>query len=163
MGTKGKAIVGVDVTKLLDLLNQAYADEWLAYYQYWIGAKVAQGRMRGIVVGELMEHATDELRHAEMLAERILQLGGTPVTSPEKWYKVSGCGYDEPSDPNVKALIEQNIRGEQCAISVYKKLVDFTEGKDHITYGMVLSILKDEVEHEDDLQMLQEDMQVPIK
>ncbi|MFZ5806358.1 MAG: ferritin-like domain-containing protein [Verrucomicrobiota bacterium] len=163
MGTKGKAIVKVDVKKLLDLLNQAYADEWLAYYQYWIGAKVAQGRMRGIVVSELMEHAADELRHAEMLAERILQLGGMPVTSPEKWYKVSGCGYDEPTNPNVKALVEQNIRGEQCAISVYKKLVDFTEGKDHITYDMVLSILKDEVEHEDDLQMLQEDMQAPMK
>ena len=49
MGTKGKAIVGVDVNKLLTQLNKALADEWLAYYQYWVGAKVAVGRMRGII------------------------------------------------------------------------------------------------------------------
>ncbi len=51
MGTKGKAIVGVNVEELVTVLNKAYADEWLAYYQYWVGAKVASGRMRGIVAG----------------------------------------------------------------------------------------------------------------
>ncbi|MCD6079878.1 MAG: ferritin, partial [Candidatus Omnitrophica bacterium] len=64
MGTKRREIVGVDVEKLIELLNKAYADEWLAYYQYWIGAKVAEGMMRGAVVQELEEHAQDELRHA---------------------------------------------------------------------------------------------------
>lgn len=51
MGTKGKAIVGTDVKKLLDMLNKAYADEWLAYYQYWVGSKVACGR-RGALLPE---------------------------------------------------------------------------------------------------------------
>ncbi|MDD5527057.1 MAG: hypothetical protein PHE11_06625 [Candidatus Omnitrophica bacterium] len=27
------------------------ADEWPAYYQYWVGSKVACGRMRGIIAG----------------------------------------------------------------------------------------------------------------
>ena len=31
----------VDNKKLVDLLNVAFAEEWLAYYQYWIGAQVA--------------------------------------------------------------------------------------------------------------------------
>jgi len=34
MGTKGRQIIGMDVDKLLQLLNAAYASEWLAYYQY---------------------------------------------------------------------------------------------------------------------------------
>ena len=42
MGTKGKSIVKLDVDKLIEMLNKAYADEWLAYYQYWIGAKVVK-------------------------------------------------------------------------------------------------------------------------
>ena len=37
MGTKGRQIVGMDVDELLDMLNKAFADEWLAYYQYWLG------------------------------------------------------------------------------------------------------------------------------
>jgi bacterioferritin len=158
MGTIGKKIVGVDIKKLLKLLNKAYADEWLAYYQYWAGAKLAKGMMRGAVVAELEQHAGDELRHAGMLVERILQLGGTPLLSPQDWYKETNCGYDAPFDPNVRTLLEQNIKGEQCAIKVYSKLADMTKDKDLITYNVVVSILADEVEHEEDLQAIEEDM-----
>ncbi len=158
MGTKGLSLVQVDIPKLIELLNRALADEWLAYYQYWIGAKVAQGPMRSAVVAELEEHANDELRHAGMLVERILQLGGTPLLSPDEWQKMTNCGYDAPTDPSVKALLEQNVKGEQCAIEVYRTIVEMTRGKDDVTFRMALEILQDEVEHEDDLQALQEDM-----
>jgi bacterioferritin len=160
MGTKGREIVGTDVDKLIEMLNEALADEWLAYYQYWVGAKVAKGPMRGAVAAELVEHATEELEHAELLAERILQLGGTPLLSPEDWYKVTGCGYEVPEDPHVEVLLEQNIKGEQCAIGAYQKLVELTKDADPVTYEMVLSILKDEVEHEEDLQAIAEDIQL---
>ncbi len=33
MGTRGREIVGMDVDRLIDMLNRAYASEWLAYYQ----------------------------------------------------------------------------------------------------------------------------------
>jgi len=160
MGTIGKEIVGMDVNVLVKELNKALADEWLAYYQYWIGAKVAKGPMRGAVVAELVEHANEELEHAGMLVERILQLDGTPVLSPEDWYKVTNCGYEAPSDSKVKTLLEQNIKGEQCAIDVYQKLSTMVKDKDPITYQMVLEILADEVEHEEDLEALLEDMQL---
>jgi bacterioferritin len=159
MGTKGIEIVDLDVGELLGILNGAFSDEWLAYYQYWIGAKVVKGPMKEAVIAELLQHAGDELRHADMLAMRIIQLGGTPVTKPEEWYKHSGCGYDAPDDPFVKKVLEQNIKGEQCAILTYRKLVDLTAGKDPVTYNIALQILQDEVEHEEDLQELVEDLQ----
>ena len=46
MGTRGREIVGMDVDELLKLLNAAYASEWLAYYQYWLGAKIIKGPMK---------------------------------------------------------------------------------------------------------------------
>ena len=159
MGTKGREIVDLDVDKLIGMLNEALADEWLAYYQYWIGAKVVSGPMKDAAVAELIEHATDELRHADMLVARIMQLGGTPILSPDEWNKLSGCGYMKPDDPFVKKILEQNIKGEQCAIDTYKKISDFTKDKDPITYEIALSIMKDEVEHEDDLQALAEDLE----
>jgi bacterioferritin len=158
MGTRGREIVGVDVKKLVELLNKALADEWLAYYQYWIGAKVAVGPMRGSVVAELEEHASDELKHAGMLVDRIIQLGGTPILKPEDWYKMTNCGYDAPEDPSVKTLLKQNIKGEQCAIDVYQKLLGIVGGKDPVTYNMALEILEDEVEHEEDLEAIAEDI-----
>jgi bacterioferritin len=163
MGTKGREIVGVNIDELLTLMNKAYADEWLAYYQYWVGAKVAKGRMRGIIAKELEEHAQEELKHAEMLVARMIQLGGTPLLSPDAILKESNCGYDAPVDPNTKALLLQNIKGEQCAIETYVKLLAFVKDKDPITERIILEILEDEVEHEEDLEAMLEDMKSPVK
>lgn len=158
MGTKGLAIVNLDINELIRLLNKALADEWLAYYQYWIGAKVVKGFGKEEAVKELIEHAEDELRHAGMVADRILQLGGTPILDPIEWQELKNCAYEVPNDFNVKKIVEQNIRGEQCAIEVYQKLTDLTRGKDDVTYRIVQEILVDEVEHEDDLESLLEDL-----
>ena len=160
MGTKGRAIVGMDVDNLIEMLNKALADEWLAYYQYWVGAKVAKGPMRGDVTTELLEHATEELGHAELLADRIIQLGGTPLLKPEGWYKMTNCGYETPEDPYVEVLLEQNIKAEQCAIGVYQQLTELTKDADPVTYEIALSILTDEITHEEDLQALVEDIEL---
>jgi len=159
MGTKGLSIVKMDVKELIEKLNEALADEWLAYYQYWVGSKVIRGVMKDAAVAELVEHATDELRHADMLADRITQLGGDPILNPKEWFDKSGCGYAAPTDPAILKILDQNVKGEQCAIDAYSKLAEMTKDKDEITYQMVLEILKDEVEHEDDLQTLMEDIQ----
>lgn len=160
MGTEGRKIIKMDLNELIKELNKAIADEWLAYYQYWLGAKLAKGPMRKSVVAELSEHAADELRHADMLAKRINQLGGAPVLSPQDQYKVTNCGYEEPSDPRVKALLNQNIKAEQCAIDTYQNLINLVKEKDEITYQMLLKILADEIEHEDELEALVEDMEL---
>ena len=158
MGTKGRSIIGMDVEELVELLNKAFADEWLAYYQYWMGAKLAKGPMREAVAAELLQHATEELGHAEMLSLRIIQLGGTPPLSPKDWYEMTNCGYEPPEDPYTETLLDQNIKGEQCAIEVYQRLAEATKDTDPITYNMVVQILADEVEHEEDLQALVEDI-----
>ncbi len=159
MGTKGLSLVKMDVKELIDLLNKALADEWLAYYQYWVGAKVIKGSMKAEAVAELTEHAADELRHADMLAQRITHLGGTPILEPKEWYEKTGCGYAAPTDPAVLKILDQNVKGEQCAIEAYNKLAELTKEKDSITHQMALEILKDEIEHEDDLQTLMEDIE----
>jgi bacterioferritin len=163
MGTRGREIVGMDVDRLLDLLNRAYASEWLAYYQYWLGAKVIKGPMKDAVAAELNLHATEELNHAVMLAGRIVQLGGTPILDPRDWFTMSQCTYAPPSDPHVGVILDQNIAGEQCAISTYKEMMDATKDRDMVTYNLALTILQQEVEHEEDLQSLQEDLQLMLQ
>lgn len=163
MGTKGRQIIeelGIKIPDLITMLNKAYADEWLAYYQYWVGAKIAVGVPREAVVAELTQHATDELRHAGMVADRIIQLGGKILLEPKEWYSHTNCGYEKPDNPDLRVLLDQNIKGEQCAISVYKKLIDYTKDKDPVTYDISLQILEDEIEHEEDLENIKEDIQM---
>ncbi len=159
MATKGRSIIkGIEIETVIDLLNRAYADEWLAYYQYYVESKVVKGIMKDAVIAELDQHAADELRHAGMVADRILQLGGTPILHPDMWLEKSDCGYEAPKNFDVLVILEDAIKGEQCAIDVYSRLADMTRGKDIVTYDMVSRILADEVEHEEDLVALHEDI-----
>lgn len=163
MGTRGRQILeemGINIPELITLLNKAFSDEWLAYYQYWLGTKVAVGIPREAVVAELLQHSMDELRHAGMVADRIIQLGGTPILEPKLWYDHTNCGYEAPTDPDVRALLDQNIKGEQCAIGVYKNIMDYTKDKDTVTYDIALQIMTDEVEHEEDLEAIKEDIAI---
>ena len=152
MGVKGREILSLDVNALITMLNEALSEEWLAYYQYWIGARLMEGPMRSEIEPELLLHATQELNHATLVVNRIIQLGGTPVLTPADWMKLAKCDYEAPVDPYVEVVLEQNLRGERCAIQRYKQLADFTNGKDHTTHQMVTTILNEELEHEQDIE-----------
>ncbi|MEW9123800.1 MAG: ferritin-like domain-containing protein [Thermotaleaceae bacterium] len=152
MGRKAVEIANLDVEKLIQMLNEALAEEWLAYYQYWIGARLMEGPMRSEIEPELLLHATEELAHAELIVNRILQLGGTPVLNPDLWSKLARCKYEEPTDPYVEAILQQNLSGERCAIQRYEEIASYTNGKDHATYQMATTILNDELEHEHDIE-----------
>jgi bacterioferritin len=52
---------------------------------------VCIGIFREDVQAELMEHANGELGQAQKLADRIIELGGTPITDPAEWPKLANC------------------------------------------------------------------------
>mgnify|MGYP004701331999 CR=1 FL=1 len=152
MGKHAVKILNIDVDKLIGMLNAALAEEWLAYYQYWIGARLMEGPMRSEIEPELLLHATQELNHAVLVVNRIIQLGGTPVIDPKDWTKLARCSYDAPTDPYIEAILEQNLTGERCAIQRYQEIAEFTAGKDYATHQMATTILNEELEHENDIE-----------
>ncbi|MBA4322459.1 MAG: ferritin [Odoribacter sp.] len=152
MGKQAINVASVDVDKLLIMLNAALSEEWLAYYQYWIGARLMEGPMRSEVEPELLLHADQELNHAVLVVNRIIQLGGTPVINPMQWTKLARCSYEEPSDPYIEVILGQNLEGERCAIKRYQEIADFTNGKDYTTHQMAVTILNEELEHENDIE-----------
>lgn len=152
MGKQAVKILGIKGEKLIQMLNEALCEEWLAYYQYWIGARLIKGPMRSEIEPELLLHADQELNHAVMIVDRIIQIGGQPVLTPSEWMKLGRCKYEVPSDPYIEVILNQNLSGERCAIKNYKSLADFTDGKDHTTYQMAITILNEEIEHEQDIE-----------
>lgn len=152
MGKHAVKILKLDTAQLIKMLNEALAEEWLAYYQYWIGARIMEGPMRSEVEPELLVHADEELAHAVMVVDRIVQLGGTPVLNPAKWMEIAGCKYAEPTDPYVEMILNQNLEAERCAIQRYQDIAEFTYGKDHTTHQIAINIMNDEIEHEEDIE-----------
>jgi len=143
-----------DVALLMNKLVMAFADEWMASYQYWMAAKLVQGELRSQVVKELIEHYNDEMRHADMIAKRLIELNGDFRMFPQDWHKIGGCHYDSITESSVISVLKENIKGEQCAIDFYKILLEMVKGKDEKTYSIILEILNDEIKHKKDLQEL---------
>jgi bacterioferritin len=54
---------------------------------------------------------------------------------------MTNCGYEAPVDHYVEEVLNQNIKGEQCAIRVYIALMETRREADPVTYYMVLTIL----------------------
>lgn len=163
MAQTAQYIVQDNLVKIVDMLNQLFAEEWLAYYQYWIGAKVVAGPMRPDIVDEFMEHANQELDHANKLADRIIQLGGTPVLNPEDWMRIAKCRYEAPTEACTTQVLKQNLTAERCAVSHYQQLCVLCNGIDYVTLRLAEKILKEEVEHEQEIEDFIQDIELTGK
>ena len=163
MGIAAQKICKLDHKELIDTLNQAYAEEWLAYYQYWIGSQIIFGPMRVTVQEEFVKHAKEELEHAQKIATRIIQLGGTPLLAPDEWIKQARCGYELPDNGLTMRLLKQNLDSERCAINRYQQICDMSFGKDFETYDIAQQILHDELDHEQDWEDFIKDLEESSK
>ena len=153
MGKKAREIVGGDADRLIELLNKAYADEWIAYFYYKHIAKMIQGLESPAIASKIEETANEELEHVDELAERIIQLGGEPVKNFEEIVKTANCPkVNYPSNwGDLKGAVKAIIEAERCAIKVYKDLLDvlMKDIRDPVTFHIIRHILQEEVEHED--------------
>jgi bacterioferritin len=154
MGKKAREIVGEKADEIIGELNKALADEWLAYMQYLSAANLVNAPP---VESRLKEVAAEELEHAGELSERIIQLGGTPIADPKKFFDETNCGYEVPSE-DVKKVLKDAIKGEGCAIDVYHKIAKMTKDSDPLTYQLVLHIMEEEEDHEQEFENLLEYM-----
>lgn len=157
MGSKAKQIVELDVEELLQDLNRLYADEWLAAYAYNYMGQVVTGRPAARHLAQLLlDTSKDELHHQEELAERITSLGGKPVADVTKLVEISNDGYPTPpyDEKDFEAIVQTVIKAEHMAIEAYNKVLKKVEGKDPITYELMLHIMSEEVEHEDEFEDL---------
>lgn len=142
---------------ILALLETALADEFLAFYQYWVCKHLVKGPGRSDVTPELGAHAWEELDHAEKLIERIKQLGGEPITSPVKWIE-KGNPWREPATSDALEQLAILTEAERDAIDHYQRIVDASAGRDEVTRNMAIEIMADEAEHKYDLDKLIEEL-----
>lgn len=135
--------------ELMDLLNQAIAREIQVSIQYmwqhiqWSGVKAFA------VKEEFKSIAIDEMKHAEIIAERLFYLGGIPTTKPSP----INVGN------NLKEMLEQDVKDEENAIELYKKIISLAEKEGDVTTAEIFrDVLEDEEEHHDTFSSLLEEI-----
>ncbi len=126
--------------ELLKMLNEAVSRELQVAIQYMWQHVQWRGVKGFAVKEELRTIAIAEMKHAELIAERLTYLGGKPTT--------------EPAPINVgeklKEMIEQDVKDEEGAIKLYKQIIQKArEAGDTTTAKLFEQILGEEEEHHD--------------
>jgi bacterioferritin len=126
--------------ELKAMLNSAIAREIQVSVQYmWQHVQVPG--LKGVAVADQFKAAAiQEMKHAEMIAERLWYLGETPTTKPTPI--VVG--------DSLKEFLELDVKAEEEAVELYRKIIDLArEEGDVTTRRMFEAILDEEEEHHD--------------
>jgi len=143
-----------DKDTVLKLLNQALATEIVCNLRYRRHYFMAKGVNSESVKAEFQEHAVQEGEHADMIAERIVQLGGEPDFNPESLVGRSHAEYIEGE--TLEDMIKENLVAERIAIESYREMVQYFGEKDPTSRRLLETILAVEEEHAEDLSSLLE-------
>jgi bacterioferritin len=136
--------------EIVNLLNDSLATELVCVLRYRRHHFTAAGLASPAIAQEFMVHANAELGHADRIAERIVQLGGSPNFNPDLLTKQSHADYDESTD--LKAMVRANLVAERIAVEAYRQMINLVGDKDPTTRRILEDILADEEEHADELK-----------
>ena len=138
-----------DREKVVQLLNEALATELVCVLRYRHDYFMARGLKAKGAAAEFLEHANEELGHADQLAERIVQLGGEPDLNPQTLTQRSHAEYR--LGKTIEEMIRENLVAERIAIDSYREMAAYIGDDDPTTKNLLEEILAVEEEHADDL------------
>jgi bacterioferritin len=155
---QGAVTIGytADRTEVVKLLNEALATEFVCVLRYRRHHFMARGIDSKSIADEFLVHANEELAHADLIAERIVQLGGEPDFSPNTLTARSHAEYVAAA--SLVDMIKENLVAERIAIDSYRELIGYLGTQDPTTSQMLKGILAMEEEHADELSDLLVDL-----
>ena len=141
-----------DRETIINILNEALATEIVCVLRYKRHYFMAEGIHAEPVKQEFLQHAADEQAHADLIAARIVQLGGEPNFSPQGLTTRSHSEYKEGG--SLVDMVKEDLVAERIAVESYSEMVRYIGDKDATTRRMLEGILAMEEEHADDLSSI---------
>jgi bacterioferritin len=138
-----------DLDRVIEVLNASLATELVCVLRYRQHHFAATGLDAEPVAAEFLVHATEEQQHADQLATRISQLGGTPDMDPDTLTARSHAEYQTAD--SLEEMIRENLIAERIAIASYTEIINWLGDGDPTTRRLYEDILVVEEEHANDL------------
>lgn len=148
-----------DRVEVIRLLNDSLATEIICVLRYRRHHFMARGLVAKSIADEFLVHSNEEQGHADLLAGRIVQLGGEPDFAPDGLSARSHAEYVEGKD--LLDMIKEDLVAERIAIDSYRELIRYLGEKDSTTRKMLDGILAVEEQHADELADLMEGLPKP--
>jgi bacterioferritin len=136
-----------ETEELVDVLHSAYMEELETVINYQTNSIVLDGVRAQEIKESLEADIQEELGHAELIGQRLKQLGARPPGSAEFTARQESLQPPEHST-DVLAVIEGVLDAEADAIATYRRLVDLArEADDPVTEDLAVELLADEEAH----------------
>src|ERR1700730_6476168 len=110
-----------DRERVLAVLNEVLATELVCVLRYKRHYYMASGINAGPVAAEFLQHANEEMAHADLIAARITQLQGEPNFNPKGLADRSHAEYVEGT--TLVEMIKEDLVGQRVAIASYQEIV----------------------------------------
>jgi bacterioferritin len=143
-----------DPTAVVAALNAMLATSVVGWLRYQQHAAVVAGLDRASLAGFFAAHARDELRHAIVVARRIVALGGTPDFDPQNLEPRSHAAYRAYQGTDITAMLRENLLAARIVIQVMQASIRRLDTADPTTRRLLESILEREESHAGDLRSL---------
>jgi bacterioferritin len=143
---------GADRKTVLSVLNEALATEIVCFLRYRRHQFMTKGIYARSVAAKFAQHAAEEQKHADLIAERIVQLGGEPDYSALRLALRSHPEYVEGG--NLAEMIEEDLVAERLAIESCGEIIRYLGSQDPTTRRLMETILAKEEELAEDLYSL---------
>jgi bacterioferritin len=141
-----------DRETVIQILNDVVATEIVCVLRYKRHYYMANGIHAQSVAQEFLQHATEEQGHADLAAERIVQLGGAPDLNPSGLATRSHSQYIEGT--SLVDMIQENLVAERIAVESYGEIIRYLGEDDPTTRTMIETIMAKEEEHAEDMKTL---------
>jgi bacterioferritin len=145
-----------DRETVIRVLNEVLATELVCVLRYKRHYYMADGIHAQPVAQEFLEHANEEQGHADLAAERIVQLGGAPNLNPEGLATRSHSEYIEGT--SLLDMIREDLVAERIAVESYNEIIRYLGDDDPTTRTMMERIMANEEEHAEDMKTLLESL-----
>ena len=130
--------------KIIEFLNEALKNELTAVNQYWLHYRMLDNWGIARLAAFEREESIDEMKHADLLAERILFLGGLP-----NFQMLGRLNVGE----TVEEILKCDLILEEIAIPLLRDAVEYCEkARDYVTRDLFAKILESEEHHLDELE-----------
>ena len=141
-----------DTQRMVQALNRLRSTEIMSYLQYMQHQYMAVSLLSPGLKTEFETHATQELDHANRLAERIQQLGGVPVYDPKEISaKAAAVGVAPEQGATLTEMVAEDLMLERQQIEVYTALIREIGDQDVVTRQMLIGILAETEKHASEL------------
>jgi bacterioferritin len=141
-----------DRQALITQLNRLRSTEITSHLQYKQHAYMAVSLLSPGLKGDFQAHADIELRHADILAERIQQLGGVPVFTPtEIAAKAAEVGVRPEQGATLTDMVIENLLIERQQVVAYTALIREIGDRDPTTHRLLMDILAETEKHASEL------------